>query len=252
MLKGATLFRLWCGDSPRATWDLDLLGRGANSVGDVTTVVRELCEAPGEDGIVFAIDSIKGEVITAHEKYPGVRVRFEARLAEARIPMQVDVGFGDAVSPDPVRESYPVHLDHEPPRILAYPREAVVAEKLEAMISLGVTNSRMKDFHDVFVLASSFPFEGITLVGAIRATFNRRETPPPLAEPLVLRREFLAAPERQAQWRAFLRRSGLKGPADAGELSDQLRRFIGPVLGAVATSGGFAASWPAGGPWLEQ
>jgi hypothetical protein len=218
-------------------------------VANVVRVVRQVCSLPADDGIVFDPDSIRGEEIRAADEYAGVRVRLQAQLASARIPMQIDVGFGDAIMPEPVRETVPTLLDHTPPRILVYSREAVVAEKLEAMISLGVTNSRMKDFHDVHVLASSFAFAGPVLAEAIRATFERRRTALPDAEPLVLSREFLAAPERQTQWRAFLRRGRLPGPQDAGELAEALRRFLAPVLGALTQGEGFPRTWPAGGPW---
>ena len=249
VLKGAMLFKLWPGGLHRATWDLDLHGRGANTVADVVAVARELCGIEAHDGIVYDPASVAGEEIRALDEYAGVRVRLEARLAEARIPVQVDVGFGDAIPPAPVREHYPTLLDHPPPHVLVYPREAVVAEKLEAMVSLGVTNSRMKDFYDIHVLASSFAFEGPTLAQAIRATFERRRTPFPEAEPLVLTRDFLAAPERQTQWRAFLRRGRLNAPPDAGELADALRRFLGPVLAAAASGEAFRPPWRPGGPW---
>jgi hypothetical protein len=124
-----------------------------------------------------------------------------------------------------------------------------VAEKVEAMLSLGVTNSRMKDFFDVHALASAFAFEGPALASAVRATFERRGTPLPVSEPLVLSRAFLAAPERQVQWRAFLRRGRLPGPADAGELADALRAFLGPLLDACSRGDMFGHTWPAGGPW---
>ena len=131
VLKGATLFRLWSDSPHRATWDLDLLGRGSSAVADVVAVIRELCEIPGDDGIAFDAASLVGEEIRSADEYVGARVRFEARLAGARIPVQVDVGFGDAIEPAPSLQTYPTLLDHEAPRILAYPRETVVAEKLE-------------------------------------------------------------------------------------------------------------------------
>ena len=146
VLKGAMLFKLWSDVRHRATWDLDLLGGGANGVADVVAVLRDLCAIRDEDAILFDAASLAGEEIRAADEYAGARVRLEARLGGARIPVQVDVGFGDAVEPAPTRQTYPTLLGHSPPRILAYPREAVVAEKVEAMLSLGVTNSRMKDF----------------------------------------------------------------------------------------------------------
>jgi hypothetical protein len=249
VLKGAMLFKLWSDDRHRATWDLDLLGRGASAVADVVSVIRDLCQVPVQDGIVFDVDSILGEETRAADEYDGVRVRLVARLAEARIPVQVDVGFGDAIVPAPRQANYPTLLDHAPPRILVYPREAVVAEKVEAMVSLGVTNSRMKDFYDVHVLASTFAFEGQALAQAVRATFERRRTPYPEGEPLVLTRAFLGAPERQALWQAFLRRGRLAAPPDAGELAEALRRFLGPVLAAAGKGESLHASWSPGGPW---
>jgi predicted nucleotidyltransferase component of viral defense system len=252
VLKGATLFKLWSADRGRATWDLDLLGRGASAVADVVQVVRELCAVHAEDGLAFDLESLAGEEICAGDEYEGVRVRLTAWLAEARIPVQVDVGFGDAVVPAPSLKSYPTLLDHPPPRVLVYPREAVVAEKLEAMLSLGVTNSRMKDFYDVHRLAERFAFDGPLLVLAIRATFDRRKTPLPDDEPLVLAPGFLSAPERQAQWRAFLRRGRLDGPPDTTRLAEQLRVFLRPALAAAARGEAFERHWAAGGPWTPR
>ncbi len=249
VLKGALLFRLWSSEPGRATWDLDLLGRGAGGVEDVVAMVRELCDAAAADGVVFDPDSIRGEAIRPEAEYAGVRVRLVAHLAGARIPVQVDVGFGDAVTPPPAAAQYPTLLDDPAPRILAYPREAVVAEKLEAMISLGLTNSRMKDFYDVQTLATRFSFDGERLARAIRATFDRRGTRLPAGRPLVLTREFLAAPERAAQWRAFLRRGRLSAEPDAAALADKLYAFLGPPLDALAGKTPFAGTWPPGGPW---
>jgi len=251
VLKGATLFRLWSDRRGRATWDLDLLGRGASSVADVVAVVRDLCAAPSDpdEGIVFDPDSIVGEEIRTTDEYAGVRVRLEARLAEARIPVQVDVGFGDVIVPPPTHETYPTLLDHPPPRILVYPREAVVAEKVEAIVSLGMTNSRLKDFYDVHRLSSSFAFDGGLLARAIRATFDRRGTDVPAGEPLALTPGFLAAPERATQWRAFVRRGRLEAPEGAATLADNLRAFLLPVLSAASRGETFEGNWPEGGPW---
>ena len=250
VLKGATLFKLWSDDRGRATWDLDLLGRGASTVADVMAVLRDLCGVRVDDGIVFDPASVSGEEIRIPDEYTGVRIRLEARLAEARIPVQVDVGFGDAVVPRPTREVYPTLLDHTPPRVLVYPREAVVAEKLEAMVSLGVTNSRMKDFYDVRHLAWSAAFDGATLERAILATFQQRGIVVPEGAPFVLSSGFLAAPERQTQWRAFLRRGRLEAPVDAFVLTEDLRAFLLPVLAAAARGLEYDAHWSPGGPWV--
>jgi len=176
-------------------------------------------------------------------------VRLQAHLGEARIPVQVDIGFGDAVVPPPEVAAFPTLLDHATPRVLVYPPQAVVAEKLEAMVSLGVTNSRMKDFFDLRTLAASGTFDLESLVSAVRATFARRGTPLAQDEPLVLTTGFLSEPERAVQWRAFLRRSRLEAPVDAATVTADLRRFLLPVLRGAA-SGGFAQMcWEAGGPW---
>lgn len=249
VLKGARLFRLWSHESHRATWDLDFLGRGANGVNDVVEDLRALCTINAPDGISFDPGSVRGEEIRVADEYAGVRVRLEAGLAGARIPMQVDVGFGDAIVPEPRRAEYPTLLDHPVPRPLAYPREAVVAEKLEAICSLGITTSRMKDFYDLHVLAASFDFAGTTLTEAVRATFARRHTPVPDTAPIALTRAFLAAPERDIQWRAFLRRSRLSGPPDAGALVDALQDFLVPVLRAASRGERLGMIWTAGGPW---
>jgi hypothetical protein len=141
-------------------------------------MVRNICSLPDEDGIVFDLDSICGEEIRHPDDYGGVRVRLQAHLGETRIPVQVDIGFGDAVIPPPRIVAFPTLLGHTAPQVLAYPRQAFVAEKLEAVVSLGVTNSRMKDFFDLHTLAASEAFDLESLVSAVRATFERRGTPP--------------------------------------------------------------------------
>jgi len=252
VLKGATLFRLWTPNDRRATWDLDLLGRGPGQVSDMVSAIRDLCGIEAPDGIVFDPDTVRGEGIRDPNQYGGVRVRLEADLAGARIPVQVDVGFGDAVVPPPTTEEYPVLLDHLPPRILTYPREAVVAEKLEAMVSLGVTNTRLKDLYDLHQLAMAFHFEGASLVRAVQATFQRRQTPLPEGEPLLLTADFLRSPDREIQWRGFLNRSRLDGPRDAGSLVDDLRAFLLPVIEAAGQSGSLEASWDPARGWVDE
>lgn len=249
VLKGATLLRFWSGDHRRATWDLDLLGRGAQGVADVLAAVREVCEVPADDGISFDTASAVGEEIREADAYAGVRVRLRADIAGARIPVQVDVGFGDAVVPPPVREQLSVLLGHEPPCVLVYPRETIVAEKVEAMMSLGVTNSRMKDFYDVHQLAMLAPFEGQTLVRALQATFARRGTALPPGEPQVLQLGFLDAPERRVQWQAFLKRSRVERAPQQETLTEDLRQFLLPPLAAARSGEPFEGLWQPGGPW---
>jgi len=251
VLKGAMLFRLWTPQRGRATWDLDLLGRSGRTVEDVVSIVSALCSMPGDDAIEFDVDSVRGEIIRAADEEGGVRVRLVARVGNVRIPMQLDVGFGDIVTPHDDLVTYPTLLDQPAPKILAYPRDTVVAEKLQAIVSLGVKTSRMKDFYDVRVLAWSFPFDGVVLASAIRATFTNRGTPIPAEEPVVLTEDFFGSAGRQTQWRAFLKRGRLDGPSDGASLSSDLRLFVAPILTGLAAEGEFSGSWSPGGPWLR-
>ncbi len=250
VLKGASLFCLWSQEPHRATWDLDLLGRGGGTVEEIEAAVRDICVTPVEDdGIHFDPNSAAGEPIREGQKYQGVRVRLVAHLGQARVPLQVDVGFGDAVTPPPRIAIYPTALEQPPPRVLAYPREAVVAEKLEALVALGPGNSRMKDFYDLHSLALRFDFAGPVLAGAVAATFARRNTPVPEGVPFGLSDDFEAVPERAAQWRAFVRRGRLQDGATLRESLSVLRGFLVPVLDAVRSHAVFEGTWPPGGPW---
>lgn len=215
----------------------------------MVATLREICSGAGDDGLLFDSRAMRGEEIRNKDDYGGVRVRMQAHLGGVRIPVQVDVGFGDAVIPAPEAVAIPTLLDLAAPRILAYPQQAVVAEKLEAMVSLGVTNSRMKDFFDLRALGASGAFDLETLLASLRATFDRRRTPLPRGEPLVLTEGFLSEPERAVQWRAFLRRSRLDAPVDAVVLTAELRRFLLPVFRAAVAPGFEPMHWRAGGPW---
>jgi predicted nucleotidyltransferase component of viral defense system len=173
-LKGATLFTLWTGQSHRPTKDLDLLRRGSSAIGDVETVMREICQIEGYDGVVFDAKSVEGTKIKEDDEYDAVRIKLTAHLAGARIPMQVDIGFGDAVYQELELTSFPVLLPMAVPHIRAYPRESAVAEKLHAMVELDIRNSRMKDFYDIWYMARTWTFEMSSLHGAIAVVFERR------------------------------------------------------------------------------
>jgi predicted nucleotidyltransferase component of viral defense system len=249
VLKGAMLFPLWDSDSYRATRDLDLLGYGDSAVSTVEEIFKEICRTPVEkDGIDFLENSIKGEEIRGEHEYTGVRLTFSARLAGARIPIQVDVGFGDAVIPSPEITDYPALLDFPAPRLYTYPREVVVAEKFQSMVVLGIGNSRMKDFYDLWILASGFPFAGPNLSRAIEATFKRRRTPIPEQPPLALTKEFCDDLAKQAQWKAFIRRARLI-ETEFSLVVAMLWEFLMPLTLAAAQGQEFNAKWPPGGPW---
>lgn len=254
VLKGALLFTVWGGAPYRSTRDLDLLGHGDNRVSTVVTVFRDICQtAVKDDGLVFMMDSIHGEEIRGDQEYEGVRLSFEARLAEARIPIQVDIGFGDTVIPQPEPLDYPAMLDFPAPKVLGYPREAVVAEKYQAMVQLGIANSRMKDFYDIWFLSQNFPFDGQRFAIAIRSTFDGRRTPLPGIPPLALTVEFFVDRAKQAQWTAFLKRSGL-GAAGLSlpDVCMALERFLMPPPAALISAQSFNHHWTAKGPWTAS
>jgi hypothetical protein len=251
VLKGALLFMLWTGELHRPTRDLDLLGFGESSPEGLAEVFRSLCALEvADDGLVFSADSVAVEPIREEQEYGGQRVKLEARLGQARIDLQVDVGFGDVITPGAETIAYPTLLGMEPPRLRAYPRETVVAEKLEALVKLGLANSRMKDFFDLAILARSFPFPGPILRDAIQATFQRRGTMIPVAPPIALTDAFATDGTKRTQWTAFVSRNGLEGKAgELGQVLGELAAFLGPPMIAAADGAGFPGHWEAGGPW---
>lgn len=253
MLKGAMLFTVWTDEPHRGTRDLDLWGRGVSDPVELADVFRDICSIGVEDGIVFDRQSVEASRIREDNTYAGFRVRFVATLAGARIWMQVDVGYGDAISPGPDDIEYPTILEMPAPRILAYPREVTIAEKLQAMVTLGITNSRLKDFYDIAELSIRFDFEGERLAMAIRSTFARRDTPVPTESPIGLTPEYYDDPSRQAQWRGFLRRSAAAdGTVTLHETVERIVAFVLPPASAVAKGERFALFWPSGGPWRDQ
>jgi predicted nucleotidyltransferase component of viral defense system len=251
VLKGAMLFHLWSDVPHRPTRDVDLLGEGSPDVGRVGRVFREICITSVEDdGIDFDPDTIRASRIRDDSEYHGVRVRIEGCLGEARVPVQVDVGFGDAVIPAPETVEFPVLLDQSIPKLRAYRRETVVAEKLQAMVDLGIANSRMKDFYDLRYFASRFSFEGSVLLAAIQSTFRRRGETSPVETPIALTAAFANDDSKQEQWVAFIRRSKLgEEGLTLPEVVEFVAEFLQPPLEALRAGESFGVTWPPGGPW---
>lgn len=250
VVKGATLFTLWCGHPHRRTKDLDLLSSGAPNIRRMEAVFREILATNVDpDGLAFDETSIIGSRIRAEEQYEAVRLKFTGRLGNARIPMQVDVGFGDAVVPPPETVVFPTMLDLPAPRLKAYRRETAIAEKFEAMTTLGLANSRLKDFYDVDFLAQNFAFDGAILVHAITATFARRATPVPTTTPLALTTAFSEDPAKQTQWKAFSTRSALDATPHLGAVVDRIHAFLAPPTAAAAMGTAFNLAWAPRGPW---
>lgn len=252
VLKGAALFTLWTGTPHRATRDLDLLGFGEATESHILAVFKDvLATLVEDDGVRFDASTLEVGQIREGQEYGGIRAEILARIASAQVRLQVDIGFGDAITPAAVEIEFPALLDFQAPRLHAYPRETVVAEKMEAMVQLGMANSRMKDFYDVALLSRIFEFDGEILARAIRATFDRRKTPIPAALPVALTSEFAEDASKKGQWSGFVRKSGAQ---DAGTLADVIASivmFVELPLRSAASGEAIAGHWPAGGPWTS-
>ncbi|HZT41367.1 MAG TPA: nucleotidyl transferase AbiEii/AbiGii toxin family protein [Chthonomonadaceae bacterium] len=246
ILKGANLFALWTGDLHRITRDLDLLGFGDPLIPRLIEIFTEVCQVTVEDdGLQFLKETIKGEAIREEAEYNGVRITMVAMLGTSRIPVQVDIGFGDDITPAPQEAELPVLLDLPPARLLVYPPETVIAEKCEAMVHLGLANSQLKDFYDLWYLSRHFDFEGQLLVKALKATFKRRGTILPAQIPSALTPDYYSSSDRQSQWRAFIRKSNLivdRAPA-LEEIIGDLVPFLTPLLTAASRGAEFDLSW---------
>lgn len=228
LLKGALLFSLWYEVPHRATRDMDLLGFGPDDVNSVVAAFREISEIAVDDGIVFESSSIRGSEIRKETGYGGIRVDLRATLDGARISLQIDIGFGDVVTPAPESVSYPVLLADLPaPTLRAYPKYTVVAEKFQALCLLGMANSRMKDYFDLWFLLREDDLDRVELRRAIEATFARRRTQLPVSLPVGLSADFAGDSGKQKQWMAFLKKNRLS-PLPFDEvvqfLADRLHR----------------------------
>ena len=249
LLKGATLFTVWEGIPHRATKDLDLLGLGTASVDDMLVLFNDVIRTTVEpDGLVFG--EIAAEPIRAAMEVGGIRLNLNAELASARVLVQVDVGFGDAIVPPPVEVEFPTLLNTSKPRMRAYPPETVIAEKLEAMVKLGLANSRMKDFFDIWHLTRAYSFEGKVLVESIAATFAARGVAIPQGPITALTAKFSDDRSKQIQWSAFLRQAAV-AEATPG-LPDVVRHlavFFGPLLEALRGEALRVSTWTPPGGW---
>jgi len=248
ILKGALMLTAWDVPFSRPTRDIDLLGRMENVPESVAQAVRALCSIHiAEDGLSFAADSVRAEQIMEGAQYSGVRVRFVGYLGKARVPMQIDVGFGDVLFPAAAEVQLPSVLALPPTVLLGYTRESVIAEKLQIMVALGEVNSRLKDYFDLWLLAQRYLFSGEQLRQAVNATFKRRNTS--IALPIVALAESFADSARETQWMAFLRRNRLSKPESLSEAIGVVAPFALPVLTAIANDRQFEADWRPGGPW---
>jgi hypothetical protein len=252
VLKGAMLFAVWEGSPHRPTQDVDLLGFGERSQARLVDVFREFCALEVEDdGLAFDPNSVAAAEIRTNDDYGGIRVTLTGVLDGAVLRVRVDVGFGDAVTSAAVESLFPRLLDEFPqPNLRIYPRETVVAEKLEAIVKLGMLNTRFKDYYDLHYLCGKFDFDGMALVRAITATFERRGTPIATELPAGLTEKFSDDGVKQTQWAAFRRRLGERASPEslAGVVNVLVGFLEGPVR-AAARSDTFEMHWTAPGPW---
>ena len=250
VLKGATLYAIW-GTAYRPTRDLDFTGYGNPDPQDVIAAFREVCNTPDDvDQLVFETDTIVAEPIRDGSEYHGLRLKLRAHLGGSSIPLQVDVGFGNAIVPGPEETEYRTILGDPSPRVLAYPRESVVAEKLHAIVVLGERNSRTKDFYDLYAIAGGFSFERSTLARAARATFERRATPVTSELPAALTGSFYSDGIRAAQWQAYVRTNQLTdAPPDLVQVGDRITSFLQPIWQDLRSGGDTVGDWRSGGPW---
>ncbi len=256
LLKGASLLAVWLPDPYRATRDVDLLAFGAPDTEAIRALVEEICAVPcAEDGLRFDLSTMRVEEIRADEEYAGKRARIVAWLGKARIAVQLDIGTGDRVCAGIEEIEFPVLLKELPkPRVLAYPREASIAEKFEAMVRLDTRNSRMKDFHDIWALSKSFAFDGPALRGAVASCFERRGMSWTTGTPPVLTAAFYGMPEFQSRWSGYLAAGGVfvPPPPRFTEIGEQIIRFLGPLRESIVQGGTFDRRWQAGATAWES
>ena len=251
ILKGASLFTVWTGAPHRSTRDLDLLGFGDLTDAQMTKVFSEVLSITvPDDGLTFDVSALKVDAIREDQEYGGVRLTTIASLGTSKINVQIDVGFGDAVTPQAIETEFPALLAEYPaPTLRIYPRETVVAEKLDAIVQLGLTNTRMKDFYDLRFMSERFEFEGALLVEAIRATFERRKTSLPPSLPVALSREFSDHRSKQIQWVAFVKKARIAGTPTLQDTVEKVTLFVREPLQQALIQPKWVSHWVAGGPW---
>ena len=254
VVKGAMLFVLWTSDLPRTTMDLDLLGIDTLTEAVLRRVFSRIGRMKVEpDGLTFEANKIAFEPIRDEAEYHGLRVKFMARLGDIRIPLQVDIGIGGSVWPEPEYVLYPTLLDMPAPRIRVYRKETTIAEKLDAMLELGMVNSRMKDFYDIAVLGDLFSFSGTELQRAVRVSLKLRKLTSLSELPVAFTDEFAQDKDKNIQWGAFLRRIGKSSVAlPLQQVVIKIRNFLLPVLQTLNARTEFNEVWEPGGPWRPR
>ena len=253
ILKGALMFTVWQVPERRTTMDIDFLAQYDNQVAKIEEVIKEICQTKVvPDGLTFDSMSVAGRKIKEDADYEGVRIRFRGFLERARIPMQIDVGFGDAIYPKPRAVDYPTILDFPKPLLKGYPAESVVSEKFEAMVKLGLLNSRMKDFYDLWLMTGRFDFDGAKLAEALKRTFAHRKTELPAKPPLFAEEIYDETSDRQTLWKAFLQKTQIRHvPQELKEIARTIEGFLSEPIKSIYGHLEFNAQWKASSAWHQ-
>jgi predicted nucleotidyltransferase component of viral defense system len=251
ILKGGLLLIGMGVPEARPTRDIDLLGLRFSDAETVSKTIQEIGHIETEDGMIYDFSQLAGEALSPDAEYPGVRFRFQGKLGQARIPMQVDIGFGDVLISEPEQIVFPTLLDMAAPNIRCYSMETIIAEKFEAALDLADLNSRMKDFHDIWVLSQKHSFGGRTLQDAITATCKRRKTAL-TSDAEVFSKKFIDRADKGTQWSAFLGKGPMEGiPGQFSIIMEGIRGFLLPIALAIENEASFKSEWPPGGPWRD-
>ncbi len=250
ILKGALMFKAWRGSASRSTMDIDLLGKIDKRLEVIIAAIKDACGMDVEaDGMSFNAETVTATRITEGAEYEGVRVRVQGGLGNARVSLQIDIGFGDVIVPGPSKIVYPALLDFPAPELNGYTMESTIAEKFQAMVKLGILNSRMKDFYDIWILSRTFDFKGETLAEAVEKTFENRNTPVTI-DPTAFDPSFAKDGDKKAQWQGFFRKAKLADAPEAFEdVVEAIKMFIHPLVVSLTQERPFRSVWTAPGPW---
>ena len=250
ILKGALMLSAWCGPASRPTMDIDLLGKIDNRLEVIIDAMKDACLMDVEtDGLSFKDETVEAVRITEGAEYEGVRVRVHGSLGNARVSIQIDIGFGDVIVPNPSTVSYPAILDFPAPELKGYTMESSIAEKFQAMVKLGILNSRMKDFYDIWVLSRTFDFNGEILAEAVEKTFEKRNTPVNL-DAAIFDPSFGKDGNKNVQWQGFIRKTKLiNAPESFEEVIAVVKLFLEPLAVSIVERQVFKSNWTSSGPW---
>lgn len=251
ILKGALMFTVWHVPERRTTLDIDFLTQYDNQIANIEKIIKDVCRtAVIPDGLVFNPENVKGRRIKEGADYEGVRVKFLGLLKRSRIPMQIDIGFGDSIYPKAKEIEYPVILDLPKPKLKGYPIGSVISEKFEAMVKLGLLNSRMKDFYDIWLMMRQFKFDGAELGEALKRTFEHRNTPLPKKIPLFAEEIYDEKSDRQILWKAFLTKSEIQhAPEKLSIVAENIEGFLIQPIERISKKEKFNKVWDEPGKW---